>query len=66
MSMNGTRLNDVTKVADIVREAGEKKQAIELVIQRGDTEIKTKLKPAYDVEDKTWRLGLYIRDSAAG
>ena len=66
MSMNGTRLKDVTKVADIVREAGEKKQAIELVIQRGDTEIKTKLKPAYDVEDKTWRLGLYIRDSAAG
>ena len=24
------------------------------------------MQPAYDAEDKAWRIGLYIRDSAAG
>ncbi|UHA72889.1 SpoIVB peptidase [Paenibacillus sp. 481] len=66
VSMDGTRLNDVTKVSDIVRRAGENKKPIDLIIRRGQTEVKTKLNPAYDDEDKTWRLGLYIRDSAAG
>lgn len=66
MSMNGIRLNDVSKVADIVKQAGESKKPLELLIRRGETEVKTQLTPAYDTEDKTWRLGLYIRDSAAG
>lgn len=65
-SMNGNRLNDVSKVADIVKQAGENKRPLDLVIRRGDTEVKAQLTPAYDQEDKTWRLGLYIRDSAAG
>ena len=28
--------------------------------------FETKLSPVFDVEDQAWRLGLYIRDSAAG
>ncbi|WP_036696304.1 SpoIVB peptidase [Paenibacillus taiwanensis] len=64
--MNGTRIQDVSKVADIVRQAGEADKALELVIRRGANEVQTKLQPAYDAEDKLWRLGLYIRDSAAG
>ncbi|WP_152394045.1 SpoIVB peptidase [Paenibacillus guangzhouensis] len=64
--MNGKYLNDVTKVAPIVNAAGESKQPIELTIKRNQSEFTTKLVPAYDVEEKTWRLGLYIRDSAAG
>lgn len=64
--INGSYLNDVTKVAPIVEQAGNKKQPIHLTIKRNGKEITTKLTPAYDVEEKTWRLGLYIRDSAAG
>lgn len=64
--MNGERIQEITKVADIVRKAGEQKRPLDLVIKRGNNEISTKLQPAYDADDKAWRLGLYIRDSAAG
>ncbi|OPA81352.1 SpoIVB peptidase [Paenibacillus selenitireducens] len=64
--INGEYVNDVTKVAPIVTAAGEAKRPIELTIKRNETELHTKLTPAYDVDEKTWRLGLYIRDSAAG
>ena len=37
-----------------------------MVLQRGKETVKTRLTPAYDAEDQAWRLGLYIRDSAAG
>jgi len=33
---------------------------------RNDKELTTSLNPAYDQQDRAWRLGLYIRDSAAG
>lgn len=66
ISINGTPLNEISKVADIVKQAGENKHPLNLVIRRGDAQVKVKLMPAYDQEDKIWRLGLYIRDSAAG
>lgn len=66
VKMNGTRLNDVGKVADLVKKAGESKQPLELTILRDKQEIKVRLSPSYDIEDKAYRLGLYIRDSAAG
>ncbi|MGZ9586170.1 SpoIVB peptidase [Paenibacillus marinisediminis] len=64
--INGERIQDISKVADVVREAGEKKKPLDIVIKRGSSELNTKLEPAYDTDDKAWRLGLYIRDSAAG
>lgn len=64
--MNGTYINDVSKVAPIVSAAGENKRPIELTIKRNDTELTTELTPAFDVEEKAWRMGLFIRDSAAG
>lgn len=35
-------------------------------IKRNGQIVDKQLKPAFDVEDQAWRLGLYIRDSAAG
>jgi stage IV sporulation protein B len=66
MSINGARLNDVSKVSDLVAKAGESKTPLELIIERNKEKQKIMLLPAYDVIDKTYRLGLYIRDSAAG
>ncbi|MEF3301918.1 SpoIVB peptidase [Paenibacillus sp. GYB003] len=63
---DGTYVNDVTKVADLVKKAGEQKRAIKLKIRRGDQHIQADIVPAFDTVDKTYRLGLYIRDSAAG
>jgi stage IV sporulation protein B len=66
MSINGTRLNDVSKVSEYVTQAGEAKKPLELVVQRNNLKLNISLQPAYDIIDKTYRLGLYIRDSAAG
>lgn len=66
VSFDGRPINDVHLVGDIVREAGEAGREIELLVQRNKERFATRIRPAYDEEDKTWRLGLYIRDSAAG
>ncbi|AOZ91446.1 SpoIVB peptidase [Paenibacillus crassostreae] len=64
--MDGVPLTDISKVGTIVEEAGIGKRKLEISFKRGEKQLSTKLTPAYDEEDKAWRLGLYIRDSAAG
>lgn len=64
--MNGKPLDSLAKVAQAVEEAGKSKKPINITLCRGEQTISTKLTPAYDPDDKAWRLGLYIRDSAAG
>jgi stage IV sporulation protein B len=64
--INGKESKDVSKVAELVAKAGESKTPLDLTIIRNHEEIHIKLQPAYDVADKSYRLGLYIRDSAAG
>ncbi|CAG7642120.1 SpoIVB peptidase [Paenibacillus allorhizosphaerae] len=66
MKMNGKPVNDVSKVADLVKAAGESKKPIVLTVIRNKETIEISITPAYDVTDKAYRLGLYIRDSAAG
>jgi stage IV sporulation protein B len=66
MRMNGQDIRDVSKVAGIVKEAGEQRKAIQLDIKRNGKAIKASIKPAFDRNDQTYRLGIYIRDSAAG
>ncbi|WP_342414730.1 SpoIVB peptidase [Paenibacillus sp. FSL R10-2782] len=64
--MNGKPLDSLTRVAEAVEEAGKNKKPLDITLCRGEQTISTKLTPAYDLDDKAWRLGLYIRDSAAG
>ncbi|CAM2808537.1 SpoIVB peptidase [Paenibacillus sediminis] len=64
--LNGVATNDVNKMAQTVEQAGLSKKPLKITLKRGNREVRTKITPAYDVDDKAWRLGLYIRDSAAG
>ncbi|WFR60322.1 SpoIVB peptidase [Paenibacillus amylolyticus] len=64
--MDGKRLDGVAGVSEAVELAGKSKKGIDVVLKRGKETVKTRLTPAYDSEDQAWRLGLYIRDSAAG
>lgn len=66
ISINGEKLDEVSKVAKLVERAGEANESLTIVFKRAGKEHTAKLKPAYDRNDKVWRLGLYIRDSAAG
>ena len=64
-TMDGKPLNDVTKVADIVEKAGKANKPLDISFKRSGRVMTTKLSPAYDQEDQSWRLGLYIRDSGS-
>jgi stage IV sporulation protein B len=59
-------INDVSKVGRLVEAAGKNNQKMELTVQRNGRTFRTRIMPQYDKEDKAYRLGLYIRDSAAG
>ncbi len=66
IKFNGTYLNDVSKVADLVTKAGESNKPLKLTISRDNQLLDVELTPAFDTVDKSYRLGLYIRDTAAG
>ncbi len=66
MDINGQRIKDVKKVGELCQLYGRDKQPLRVTYKRGGKLNRTVLNPVYDAEDKAWRLGLYIRDSAAG
>ncbi|MBG9774282.1 SpoIVB peptidase [Brevibacillus laterosporus] len=66
VKINDLYINDMSEVKKIVNEAGAKNQSIQLMVVRGKEKIVLTLKPAQDKKDNQYRMGLYIRDSAAG
>jgi len=64
--INDKPLSGVSEVGSIVEEAGKSGQPITLTIRRNGKVFVKQLTPAFDAEDQAYRLGLYIRDSAAG
>ncbi|TCZ77465.1 SpoIVB peptidase [Paenibacillus albiflavus] len=64
--INGHKMRDVNQVSDFVTKAGESRKPLDLTIQRNNQTLQISLNPAYDTVDKLHRLGLYIRDTAAG
>jgi stage IV sporulation protein B len=66
LSINGIKLQDVNQMSEMVAKAGEDQTSLDLEIKRDKELLHVTLQPAYDKNDKAYRLGLYIRDSAAG
>ena len=64
--INGKVIQKMADVSEFVQSAGEEKQSLDLVIQREEKTIRAKLTPQKDEAEDTYKLGLYIRDSAAG
>lgn len=64
--MNGQEMNDVSKVSDIVNQAGKSNKPIELIMIRNGKQLRTSIHPTLDMNEHSYRLGIYIRDSAAG
>ena len=64
--INGTKIEKMADVAPFVQDAGENGKALNLVISRESGKFTTKLTPLKDKGENTYKLGLYIRDSAAG
>ncbi|EDL64569.1 SpoIVB peptidase [Bacillus sp. SG-1] len=64
--INGKKIEKLADVAPFVQEAGESKEALKVVLRRDDEKIKTELQPMKDSNENSYKLGLYIRDAAAG
>ncbi|PLS01692.1 SpoIVB peptidase [Neobacillus cucumis] len=64
--INGSKIEKMTDVAPYVQSAGQDGKPLNLVISRESGKFKTKLTPLKDKGENTYKLGLYIRDSAAG
>lgn len=64
--INGNKIEKMTDVAPYVQAAGQNGEALDMLISRESGKFKTKLTPLKDKEENTFKLGLYIRDSAAG
>lgn len=64
--INGQEIKKMSDVTPFVQAAGENGEPLRLVINREKATVKATLKPLKDKNEGTYKLGLYIRDSAAG
>lgn len=65
MKINGKKIKEMEDVKPLVEKAGEQDKPLKITIKRGEEKIKTSLKPVLGDKEE-YRIGLYIRDSAAG
>ncbi len=66
IKMNDLYINDMNDVKKMVHEAGTKHQPLHMLVVRGKEKLSLTLEPVKDNKDGEYRMGLYIRDSAAG
>lgn len=64
LEINGERVNSALDAARLLEKREGRKT--ELLINRRGKKIKLTLKPSYSAQDSGYRIGLYLRDSAAG
>jgi stage IV sporulation protein B len=64
--INGTKIEKMSDVAPFVQSAGQNGEVLNMEISRESGKIVTKLTPLKDKGEEVYKLGLYIRDSAAG
>ncbi len=65
-NINGQKIEQMSDVTPFIQDSGKTGKPLELVLKRENSEVKTKLYPLKDENDSSYRIGLYIRDSAAG
>ncbi|WLD91981.1 SpoIVB peptidase [Alkalihalobacillus sp. AL-G] len=65
-AINGKSIQKLSDVAPIVKKSGKSNQPMRVTVLRDKQKIQKKLSPVKDKSDETYRIGLYIRDSAAG
>jgi len=66
LSINGVPVESDVHAAEVIDEAGRNKQPIDLFIKRGDEQFHVSVNSLECPETKRNRIGLLIRDSAAG
>ncbi|MBM7713757.1 stage IV sporulation protein B [Bacillus thermophilus] len=65
-AIDGNKIKSMNEVARYVENAGENGKPLNMTIRREQEQFETKLVPIKDEKEQVFKLGLYIRDSAAG
>lgn len=66
LKVNGEELIEMSDLKPYVEEAGENGEPLKLTMKREEEVFETELEPILDKKDNEYKIGLYIRDSAAG
>lgn len=66
IKMNDIQIKSLDQISDIVDDAGKNDKPLKLELLRGKDKVHVELNPVYDDKEDRYRLGLYIRHSAAG
>ncbi|MGG2014116.1 SpoIVB peptidase [Bacillus sp. S10(2024)] len=64
--INGKTIERMSDIAPFIHNSGKTGESLNLVLLREGKYIRTKLTPQKDGGEQSYRIGLYIRDSAAG
>lgn len=64
--IDGQELKEATELTRIVEKAGRSGKTVTLEVMRGTERLTVPIKPVLDSQDNTFKLGLFVRDSAAG
>lgn len=66
LKINGITIDSESQVRNIINQSGLNSKPLHLEILRDNKKIKTQASPIYCNETKSYRLGLFVRDGAAG
>jgi stage IV sporulation protein B len=66
LSINGMPAQSDAQVADIIDASGRENRQMDILIKRGESRLNISLTPQFCKDTKRYRIGLFIRDSAAG
>ena len=66
LSINDIMVQSDSQVADIIDHSGKDNGTLDIVLKRGDKQISINITPVLCEDTKRYRIGLFVRDSAAG
>ncbi len=66
LSINGLPVTSDSQVAEVIDAVGQDKRPLDLLVKRGEHRLTIALQPVFCQDTRRYRIGLFVRDSAAG
>jgi stage IV sporulation protein B len=66
LSVNGQPITGIKMIGQVASEAGKANKSIKFTLLREKNQHQVSLTPLQDEKDQSYRLGMYVRDTAAG
>jgi stage IV sporulation protein B len=66
LSINGQPMQSDNQVAEIINQMGQEGRTVDMLVKRNGQTMNLAVKPVLCAETKRYRIGLFVRDSAAG